>query len=53
MLLANQNNINLRQYILSNFTIDKVIELKDDVFEEASVEVLIFISLKTKRVNNK
>ena len=46
--LANKNNSKLRQFILSNFTIDKIIEIKDDVFEEASVEVLIFIFNKLK-----
>lgn len=41
--LANQNNKRLRQFIISKFSIDRIIEVKDDVFEEASVEVLIFI----------
>ena len=41
--LANQNNARLRQFILNNFSIDRIIEIKDDVFEEASVEVMIFI----------
>jgi adenine-specific DNA-methyltransferase len=41
--LANQNNARLRQFILEKFSIDRIIEIKDDVFEEASVEVLIFI----------
>jgi adenine-specific DNA-methyltransferase len=46
--LANQNNIRLRQFILDNFSIDRIIEVKDDVFEEASVEVLIYIFIKPK-----
>ncbi|GAB2627494.1 type IIG restriction enzyme/methyltransferase [Belliella aquatica] len=46
--LANQNNIKLRQFILSNFSINRIIEVKDDVFEEASVEVLIFIFNKPR-----
>ncbi|MBL7901011.1 MAG: Eco57I restriction-modification methylase domain-containing protein [Bacteroidia bacterium] len=46
--LANQNNIRLRQFILANFSIDRIIEVKDDVFEEASVEVLIFIFNKPR-----
>ncbi|MBK0382871.1 Eco57I restriction-modification methylase domain-containing protein [Pedobacter sp. SD-b] len=46
--LANQNNARLRQFILENFSIDKIIEIKDDVFEEASVEVLIFIFNKPR-----
>jgi hypothetical protein len=41
--LANQNNARLRQFILGNFSIDRIIEIKDDVFEEAAVEVMIFI----------
>jgi hypothetical protein len=44
--LANQNNIRLRKFILESFSIDRIIEVKDDVFEEASVEVLIFIFSK-------
>ncbi len=40
--LANENNIKLRKYILENFIIHTIIDLKDNVFEEASVEVLIF-----------
>jgi hypothetical protein len=46
--LANQNNIRLRKFILDNFSIDRIIEVKDDVFEEASVEVLIFIFNKPR-----
>lgn len=46
--LANRNNVRLRRFILSHFSIDKIIEVKDDVFEEASVEVLIFIFVKPK-----
>lgn len=46
--LANQNNIRLRKFILANFSIDRIIEVKDDVFEEASVEVLIFIFNKPR-----
>ena len=46
--LANQNNIRLRKFILDNFSIDRIIEVKDDVFEEASVEVLIFIFYKPR-----
>nr|WP_297783833.1 TaqI-like C-terminal specificity domain-containing protein [uncultured Allomuricauda sp.] len=46
--LANRNNLRLRRFILSHFSIDKIIEVKDDVFEEASVEVLIFIFVKPK-----
>lgn len=46
--LANQNNIRLRKFILDNYYIDKIIEVKDDVFEEASVEVLIFIFNKPR-----
>jgi hypothetical protein len=41
--LANQNNARLRQFILANFSIERIVEVKDDVFEEASVEVMIFI----------
>ncbi|WP_190246243.1 Eco57I restriction-modification methylase domain-containing protein [Gelidibacter gilvus] len=41
--LANQNTAKLRQFILENFSIDNIIEIKDNVFEEASVDVLIFI----------
>jgi len=44
--LANQNNAKLRQFILSSFSIDRIIEVKDEVFEEASVEVMIFIFSK-------
>jgi hypothetical protein len=46
--LANQNNTRLRKFILDNFSIDRIIEVKDDVFEEASVEVLIFIFNKPR-----
>ena len=46
--LANQNNIRLRKFVLDNFSIDRIIEVKDDVFEEASVEVLIFIFNKPR-----
>ena len=46
--LANQNNIRLRKFILDNLSIDRIIEVKDDVFEEASVEVLIFIFNKPR-----
>ena len=46
--LANQNNIKLRKFILDNFFIEVIIDVKDDVFEEASVEVLIFIFNKSK-----
>lgn len=48
VFLANQNNVRLRQFILKHFSIDKIIEVKDDVFEEASVEVLIFIFGKSQ-----
>lgn len=41
--LANQNNARLRQFILANFSIERIVEVKDDVFEEASVDVMIFI----------
>lgn len=41
--LGNQNNIRLREFILKNFSIEKIIEIQGDVFEEASVEVLIFV----------
>lgn len=46
--LANQNNSRLRQFIIDNFSINKIIEVKEDVFEEASVEVLIFIFCKPR-----
>ena len=46
--LANKNNINLREFILKSFSILKVIDVKDDVFEEASVDVLIFIFTKPR-----
>ena len=46
--LANQNNIRLRLFILANFSLHRIIEVKEDVFEEASVEVLIFIFSKPR-----
>lgn len=46
--LANQNNQKLRKFILDQYTINSVIEVKDEVFEEASVEVLIYLFQKNK-----
>lgn len=46
--LANQNNLKLRKFILDNYSIDRIVEVKEDVFEEASVEVLIFFFQKRK-----
>ena len=49
--LANQNNIRLRKFILDNFKIDRIIDIKDDVFDEASVDVLIYIFAKLEDSN--
>ena len=46
--LGNQNTFKLRNYILDNFSISNIIDIKEDVFDEASVEVLIFIFSKAK-----
>lgn len=46
--LGNQNTFKLRNFILDNFSINNIIDIKEDVFEEASVEVLIFIFCKAK-----
>lgn len=51
--LANQNNQKLRKFILDQFTIDRIIEVKDEVFEEASVEVLIYLFQKNKSEEQK
>ncbi len=45
--LANENNQNLRRYILDHYSIHQIVDIKDDVFEEASVDVLIFLFNKT------
>jgi adenine-specific DNA-methyltransferase len=45
--LANQNNIRLRKYILDNFYFISIIDIRDDVFEEASVDVLIYLFSKS------
>ena len=44
--LANRNNVKLRKFILDNFSINKIVDLKDNVFEEASVDVLIYVLSK-------
>lgn len=46
--LANENNQRLRKFILDQYSIVRMIELKDEVFEEASVEVLIYLFQKGK-----
>ena len=47
--LANQNNIKLRKFILDFFSVESIVQIKDDVFEEASVDVLIFIFSEPKK----
>ena len=51
--LANQNNQKLRKFILDNYSIDRIVEVKEDVFEEASVEVLIYFFQKKKAELNR
>ncbi|QSE99196.1 DUF7149 domain-containing protein [Fulvivirga lutea] len=46
--LANQNTFKLREFILSNFGILSFVDIRDDVFEEASVDVLIYLFSKAK-----
>jgi len=41
--LANENNRLLRQFIAEKFKIDKIIDSRQRVFEDADVDVLIFI----------
>lgn len=41
--LANENNKNLRKFILNKFNVDKIIDSRQKVFEDADVDVLIFI----------
>src|SRR5690606_10474898 len=41
--LANQNSKKLRQFILNNCAIEKIIECGSEIFSDASVEVLIYI----------
>ena len=48
--LANQNNQKLRKFILDQYSIKRIIEVKDEVFEEASVEVLIYLFQKNKHI---
>ena len=49
--LANQNTVKLRKFILDNFSIEKIVEVKGSVFEEASVEVLIYLFEKKKSLS--
>ena len=46
--LGNQNTFKLRNFILDNFSINNIIDIKEDVFEDASVEVLIVIFCTAK-----
>ena len=46
--LANKNTTKLRQHILDNYSIEKIVNSKAAVFEDASVEVLIFVFTKEK-----
>ena len=41
--LANENNINLRKYILENFQISKIIDSKQKVFTDADVDVVVIV----------
>jgi adenine-specific DNA-methyltransferase len=42
--LANENNQKLRKYILENLSISKIVDCKKKVFEDADVDVLMFIT---------
>jgi adenine-specific DNA-methyltransferase len=44
--LANENTKKLRRYILDNCTISSVVDIRSNVFEEASVDVLILFLQK-------
>lgn len=46
--LANKNTTKLRQHILDSYSIEKIVNSKAAVFEDASVEVLIFVFSKEK-----
>jgi adenine-specific DNA-methyltransferase len=50
--LGNHNNQNLRNFILDNYRINKIININEGVFEEASVEVIIFLFEKSNREIN-
>jgi len=51
--LANESNKKLRQFILENYGINYIIDIKDDVFEDASVDVLIFsFTLQDKQISD-
>ncbi|MGE0560570.1 MAG: TaqI-like C-terminal specificity domain-containing protein [Flavobacteriales bacterium] len=41
--LANENSKSLRKYILENCHIQQIVDCKQDVFKDASVEVLIYV----------
>lgn len=41
--LANENCRSLRGFILDNYSIKQIVEIKDQIFDEASVEVVVFI----------
>jgi len=60
--LANENNKNLRKFIINNLNINKIIDSRQKIFEDADVDVLIFIfgeklneyyELKNNRINYK
>ncbi|NPD47806.1 Eco57I restriction-modification methylase domain-containing protein [Lentimicrobium sp. S6] len=46
--LANENNRKLRYFILENYKVENIIDIKEKVFEDASVEVLIYLLKKSK-----
>ncbi|MBI1225474.1 MAG: N-6 DNA methylase [Bacteroidetes bacterium] len=47
-LLGNSTSTELRKFVLDNFLVDTIADIRGDVFKDASVEVLVFLFCKSK-----